>query len=60
MDLDDIKVVLVIGILVIIAILALILPFCIFCNIEEQRKIDLEKYKIEMQYKNGDVVDVEE
>ena len=56
MDFDDIKVVLVIGILVIIAILALVLPICIFENIGKQRDFELEKYKIEMQYKNGDVV----
>lgn len=42
---------------IILCTLAFILPICIFVNIGEQRDYELEKYKIEMQYKHGDVVE---
>lgn len=42
---------------IILCILVFILPICIFVNIGEQREYELEKYKIEMQYKHGDVVE---
>ena len=45
---------------IILIILALMLPCIIFENMEQQREIELEKYKIEMQYKNGDVIVEEE
>ena len=43
-------------IFIIISILAFIIPICILINNNNQRDYELEKYKIEMQYKNGDVV----
>lgn len=43
--------------LLILAITAFILPLIISGNIIQQREIELEKYKIEMQYKHGDVVE---
>lgn len=57
MDLEDAKCYAIVGALIIGAILAFILPICIFVNIGEQREMELEKYKIEMQYKHGDVVE---
>lgn len=42
---------------IILIILALMLPCIISKNMEQQREIELEKYKIEMQYKHGDVVE---
>jgi len=44
-------------VLLILAITAFILPLIIRENIRQQREIELEKYKIEMQYKHGDVVE---
>jgi hypothetical protein len=44
-------------VLLILAITAFILPLIISGNIRQQREIELEKYKIEMQYKHGDVVE---
>lgn len=46
-----------IGTMIILGILSFILPICIFANIGAQRDIEFEKYKIEMQYKHGDVVE---
>lgn len=45
---------------IILIILALLLPCLISKNMEQQREIELEKYKIEMQYKHGDVVEEKE
>jgi hypothetical protein len=45
------------GIKIIGIVLAIILPFVINSNIIRQKEIELEKYKIEMQYKHGDVVE---
>lgn len=60
MDLEDAKCYAIVGIIIILAILSFILPICIFVNIGEQRDMELEKYKIEMQYKHGDVVEEKE
>jgi len=60
MDLEDAKCYAIVGLIIILAILSLILPICIFVNIGEQRDMELEKYKIEMQYKHGDVVEEKE
>ena len=57
MDLEDAKCYAIVGALIIGAILAFILPICIFVNIGAQRDYELEKYKIEMQYKHGDIVE---
>lgn len=57
MDLEDAKCYAIAGTISILAILSFILPICIFVNIGEQRDMELEKYKIEMQYKHGDVVE---
>lgn len=51
----DIEICTIIGITIIGTVLAFILPVLIFANIDKQRDFELEKYKIEMQYKNGDV-----
>lgn len=60
MDLEDAKCYAIVGTIIILAILSFILPICIFVNIGEQRDMELEKYKIEMQYKHGDVVEEKE
>lgn len=57
MDLEVIKRYIILGILGMALILIFILPICIFSDIEKQRDFELEKYKIEMQYKHGDVVE---
>ena len=55
MDSDDIKAIVLIGFLVILSILALVLPIVICVEKNEQREFELEKYKIEMQMKHGDL-----
>lgn len=60
MDLEDAKFYAIVGTIIILAILSFILPICIFVNIGEQRDRELEKYKIEMQYKHGDVAEEKE
>lgn len=47
-------------VLLILAIITFILPIVISGNIRQQREIELEKYKIEMQYKHGDVAEEKE
>lgn len=60
MDLEDAKCYAIVGTIIILGILSFLLPICIFVNIGEQRDMELEKYKIEMQYKHGDVVEEKE
>ena len=57
MDLDDAKCYSIIGAIIICVILAFLLPIIISLNIKRDRNIEFEKYKIEMQYKHGDVVE---
>lgn len=57
MDLEDTKSCVIFGGMVISIILAIILPIIISINIKRDRNIEFEKYKIEMQYKHGDVVE---
>ncbi len=49
MDLDDIKIIFIIGLMVILSILALVLPIVICVEKGEQREFELEKMKIQMQ-----------
>jgi hypothetical protein len=41
--------------LILICILSFILPLMIGINIYHTKTVELEKYKIEMEYKRGDV-----
>lgn len=60
MDFDDVKCCAVFGGMAIAIILAFLLPIIISLNIKRDRNIEFEKYKIEMQYKHGDVVEGDE
>ena len=42
---------------VVIGLTIILMPLIISSNIIRQKEIELEKYKIEMQYKHGDVVE---
>lgn len=55
----DVKSFLVEVIGVVIGLMIILMPFIISSNIIRQREIELEKYKIEMQYKHGDVCEEE-
>ena len=60
MDLEDTKSCVIFGGMVISIILAFILPIIISINIKRDRNIEFEKYKIEMQYKHGDIAEEKE
>ena len=60
MDLEDAKRCAIVGTIIILGILSFLLPICISVNIGAQRDMELEKYKIEMQYKHGDVAEEKE
>ena len=56
MDSDDIKAFVLIVFMVLLSILALVLPLVICLEKKGEREFELEKYKIEMQMKHGDIV----
>ena len=56
---EDTKALIIIGLFIMFGILAFILPITICIQHSKDRDTELEKYKIEMQVKHGDVVEVE-
>lgn len=42
---------------VVIGAILFILSFSIPCMVNKQQELELEKYKLEMQYKHGDIVE---
>lgn len=54
---EDNKFWIIIGTLVIFFTLIIIIPLVIIENTQSERAYQLEKYKIEMQYKHGDVIE---
>ena len=48
-----------VAIIVLLCILAFIIPIVLCVEHNKDREFELEKYKIEMQVKHGDVVEVE-
>ena len=54
---EDLKEAIITGIIAMVIILGIVLPPVISSIVNKSQEVELEKYKIEMQYKHGDVVE---